>query len=82
MSLVNRLVALERTRTERPYRCVVEQFEQPDGTLTEPAFIVYARTPEEFTCGTSREAFEAFAASHAVTVVEWAIWTLPKGDTP
>jgi len=77
MSLLGRLVALERARTARPYRAVVEQWERPDGTLTEPQYIVYARTPEEFTCGTSRAAFEAFAATHPVTVVEWCIWTPP-----
>ena len=70
MNLVSRLAALERARTQRPYRCVVEQEELPDGTLTEPAFIVYARTPDEFTCSTTREAFEAFVASHAVDIVE------------
>jgi hypothetical protein len=82
VSIVSRLLALERTRTERPYRAVIEQWERPDGTLTELQFIVYARTRGEFTCGTDRAAFEAFAAAHPVVVAEHVIWTLPKDGAP
>ena len=71
MSLISRLVALERARHPRPIRVASEQSCQ-GGPVT---FICFARDERElWPVLVGVEAFETFARTHPVSYREGIIW--------
>ncbi len=77
----DRVRRLEAATSRTAYHAVCEQWERPDGTLTEPMYLIYARWDGDFTGGARNQAeFEAFAAQYDLMLVEHTIWTIPAGE--